>query len=140
VYIPLLNHSTTLEFTTSASALWKITDSNRYGQSAIMLDMSKLGTPTSAEFVVVYTNTAGSGTNQIGFNLAGAPVASGTTVTPVASSVVTMANSSTYPQTIEKSITISQLGTTRQWMQLSLNLQSNNVGPNIMSAALILYY
>lgn len=140
VYIPMVNHFTTLENTTSASGTWKIPAAATYGQCAVMLDMTKLGTPTSATLVVVYTNTAVAGTNQIGLNLGAAPSAAGTTVTPIASSVVTMANTSTYPQTIEQAITISQLGSTKQWMQLSLNLQTNTVGPNIMHAAVILYY
>jgi hypothetical protein len=139
-YIPLVRHFTTLEETTSANAAWKIPAATTYGQSAVRLDMTQLGTPIAAELVVVYTNTAASGTNQIGIRLGAAPVAAGTTVVPVASSVATLANSSAYPQTIVKAITVAELGSTAQWVQLALNLASSAVGPNIFSADLVLYY
>ena len=51
-----------------------------------------------------------------------------------------MANVSTYPQTIEKAITVSELGSTKQWLQLCLNIATSTVGPNVFSADLILYY
>jgi hypothetical protein len=136
----LVNHHTTLELTTSANATWKIPASNQYGQYAALLDMTRLGEPTSATLAVVYTNTASSGSNLIGLTLGNSPSAAGTTVTPLASSQVTLANTSTYPQVIEQELTVSELGTTKQWLQLSLNLASNTVGPQVMSATLILYY
>ena len=140
VYLPLLTHFTTLEETTSANATWKIPAVATYGQSAVVrIDMSKLGTPTSGEFFVLYTNTATTGTNQIGLRL-GTPVAAGTTVTPVTSSITTLANSSTYPQVINKALTVSELGSIATYAQLTLNLASSAVGPNIYTAALILYY
>lgn len=139
-YISLVRHFTTLEDTTSANATWKIPAATTYGQIAVRLDMTKLGTPASAELVVVYTNTATTGTNQIGIRLGAAPVAAGTTVTAIASSVATLANSSTYPQTIVKAITVAELGSTAQWLQLALILATSTVGPNIFSADLILYY
>lgn len=139
-YIPLVRHFTTLEETTSANAAWKIPAATTYGQTAVRLDMTQLGTPIAAELVVVYTNTATTGTNQIGIRLGAAPVAAGTTVTPVASSVATLANTATYPQTIVKAITVAELGSTAQWAQLALNLASSTVGPNIFSADLVLYY
>lgn len=140
VIIPLIRHSTTLELTTSANATWKIPAATTFGQQAALLDMTKLGSPTSAVLVVVYTNTATTGTNQIGLTLGDTPRASGTTVTQVASSVVTMANTSTYPQTIEKALTISELGSAKKWLQLCLNIATSTVGPNVFSADLILYY
>jgi hypothetical protein len=138
--IPILRHFTTLEMTCSANATWKIPAATTYGQAAVLLDMTKLGSPASAALVIVYTNTATTGTNQIGFTLGSTPRAAGTTVTQVASSAVTMANTSTYPQTIEKAITISELGSTKQWLQLCLNIATSTVGPNVFSADLILYY
>jgi hypothetical protein len=140
VYINLVNHFTTLENTTSANAAWKIPAAATYGQVAIYLDMAKLGTPASAEFVVCYTNTATTGTNLIGLRLGAAPVAAGTTVTQIASSQATLANSSTYPQTIVKALTVSELGSTAQWVQIALNLATSTVGPNIFHAALVLYF
>jgi hypothetical protein len=140
VYIALVNHHTTLEITTSTSATWKIPASNQYGQHAALLDMTRLGEPTSATMFVVYTNTAGAGVNRIGIVLGSAPSAAGTTVTPLASSVATLANSSAYPQTIEQEIDVADLGTTKQWLQIALDLASNNNGPNIMAAGLVLYY
>lgn len=140
VCVPLLHHFTTLENTTSAAATWKIPAAATYGRCAAYLDMSKAGSPTSAVFVVCYTNTATTGTNRIGLRLGASPVEAGTTVTPIASSDVTMANSSTYPQTIVKALTVAELGSTAQWIQLALNLATSTVGPNIMSAAIILYY
>lgn len=50
-----------------------------------------------------------------------------------------MPNINACPQTIEPSITISDSGSTTQWMQITLNLNTNNQGPNVMHAALILY-
>jgi len=138
--IPIMRHFTTLEMTCSANATWKIPAATTYGQAAVLLDMTKLGTPASAVLVIVYTNTATTGTNQIGITLGSTPRAAGTTVTQVASSAVTMANSSTYPQTIEKAITISELGSTKQWLQFCLNIATSTVGPNVFSADLILYY
>ncbi len=111
-----------------------------YGQIAAYLDMAKLGTPASAELICVYTNTATTGTNRIGLVLSNAPVAAGTTVTPVASSVATLANSSVYPQTIVKAVTPSELGTTAKWAQWCLNIATATVGPNVFSLALVLYY
>ena len=140
VYLPLLSHFTTLENTTSANATWKIPAATTYGQSAVYLDMSKAGSPVSAVFVACYTNTATTGTNQIGLRFGAAPVAAGTTVTPLASSVVTLANSSTYPQTFVKALTVSELGSTAQWVQIALNLATSTVGPNLMSAGVVLYY
>lgn len=140
ICIDLITHFTTLEETTSANATWKAPAIATYGQSAIgRLDMSKLGTPVSAELVVVYTNTATSGTNQIGLRL-GTPVAAGTTVTPVASSVATLANTATYPQVITKAITPSELGSAATFVQLCLNIATSTVGPNIFKAQLWLYY
>lgn len=138
--IPIIHHFTTLELTTSANATWKIPAATTFGQAAVLLDMTKLGTPASATLVIVYTNTATSGTNQVGITLGSTPRAAGTTVTAVTSSVTTMANSSTYPQTIEKAITVSELGTTKQWLQLCLNIASSTVGPNVFSCDLHLYY
>jgi hypothetical protein len=138
--IPLLRHFTTLELTTSANATWKIPAATTFGQVAVLLDMTMLGSPASAVLAIVYTNTATTGTNQIGITLGATPRAAGTTVTQVASSVVTMANTSTYPQTIEKAITVSELGSTKQWLQLALNIATSTVGPNVFSADLILYY
>jgi hypothetical protein len=54
--------------------------------------------------------------------------------------VATLANSSAYPQTIEQEIDVADLGTTKQWLQIALDLASNNNGPNIMAAGLVLYY
>jgi hypothetical protein len=136
----LINHHTTLELTTSANATWKIPSASTYGQAAVLLDMSRLGTPTSATLSVVYTNTAVAGTNRVGLALAAAPNATGATVVPIASSQVTMANSSAFPQTIEQELTVSELGTTKQYLQIALNLAAMSTGPNIMSAMLILYY
>jgi hypothetical protein len=141
IYIPVINHSTsTLELTTSAAALWKIPAAHTYGQVAVLLDMTRLGTPTSATFVMVYANSASVGTNRVGLTLGDAPRASGTTVVEIPSSDVTMANSGVYPQIIEQPIDVTELGTTKQWVQLALNLNSGNQGPMIMHAALILYY
>ena len=140
VYMNIINHFTALENTTSADAAWKIMAAATYGQVAVHLDMTKLGTPASATFVVVYTNTATAGTNLIGFTLNSAPQAAGATVTQVASSQVTMVNSATYPQTIAKAITVSELGTTAVWLQMCLNLATSTVGPQIRHAALVLYY
>jgi len=139
-YIPLIHHFTTLELTTSANALWKIPAATTYGQAGVLLDMSKLGTPNSATLAIVYTNTATSGVNQLGLVLSNSPVAAGTTVVPVTSSIVTTVNSSTYPQLIEQSILIAELGTAKKWAQLALNLVTNSVGPNVFAADLILYY
>lgn len=140
IYINLLNHSTTLEFTTASSAAWIVPDSNRYGRVSALMDMTRLGAPTEATLVVVYTNTAVAGTNRIALTMNSTPQAAGATVVPVASSVATLVNSATYPQTIEQELDVGDLGSTKQWMQLTLNLASNTVGPNIMSATLILYY
>jgi len=140
VYVPIMDHSnSTLNMTTSAAATWKIPSASRFGECAVLLDMTELGTPTSAVFVVVYTSNA-TGTNQIGLSLAATPQPAGTTVTPIASSVVTLANSSSYPQTVEKDLTISDLGTSKVWIQFALDLNSNGTGPNVRQAALILYY
>lgn len=139
-YIPLVRHFTTLELTTSANALWKIPAATTYGQAGVLLDMSKLGTPASATLAIVYTNTATSGVNQLGLALSNSPVAAGTTVVPVTSSIITTVNSSTYPQLIEQSILVAELGTAKKWAQLALNLVTNSVGPNVFSADLILYY
>jgi hypothetical protein len=140
LYINLINHSTTLEITTSAAVTWKIPANSSYGRVSALLDMTRLGSPTGATLVVVYTNTATTGTNIIGLTLNNSPQAAGTTVTPLTSSQVTMANSSSFPQTIEQELDLEDLGSTKQWLQLALNLQTSNVGPNIMSATLILYY
>lgn len=140
VYLPLLQHVTTLENTTSANATWKIPAATTYGQVAVYLNMPTLGTPASAQLVGVYTNTATTGTNQLGLRLGAAPVAAGTTITPVASSVVTLANSATFPQTFVKAVTPSELGTAAVWGQWGLLLATSTVGPNMMSLALILYY
>jgi hypothetical protein len=140
VYITLVNHHNTLEITTNLSATWKIPASNQYGHAAVLLDMSRLGTPTSATLAIVYSNTALVGTNQIGITLSASPQPAGTVVTPLASSVVTMANLTTYPQTIEQELDVSELGTTKQWVQLSMNLALLSSGPTVNSATLILYY
>jgi hypothetical protein len=140
LYIPLVRHFTTLEETTSANATWKIPAATTYGQAAVYLDMSKLGAPASASLAVCYTNTATTGTNQMGIVLSNAPVAAGATVTAVASSVFTLANTSTYPQTTVKALTVAELGATAKWVQIALTLASSTVGPNIFSADLILYY
>jgi hypothetical protein len=140
VYIALVTRHSALEATTSANATWKIPASNQFGHFATLLDMSRLGTPTSATLVVVYTNTAASGSNLIGLALAAAPQAAGTTVTPLESSEVTLANSSAFPQVIEQEIEVKELGTTKQWLQLALNLASSSTGPQLTSATLILYY
>ncbi len=140
IYINLLSHFTTLENTTSANATVKIPAATTFGQIAQPLDMTKLGTPASAEFFGVYTNTAASGTNQISLTLGATPRAAGTTVTPIASSVVTLANASTYPQTFRQAVTVSELGSTAQWLQWALNLALSSAGPNMMSLGLILYY
>lgn len=139
-YITLLNHATALENTTSAGAAWKIPAATTYGQVSAPLNMATLGTPSSAVFWGVYTNTATTGTNQIGLCKAAAPVAAGTTVTPIASSVVTLANASTYPQTFAKAVTVSELGSASVWLQWALNIATSTVGPNMMSMGLILYY
>lgn len=139
-YLYLVQHFTTLEVTTSANLLWKIPAATTYGQVAVPLDMTKLGSPTSAEMFVVYTNTATTGTNQIGLALGASPRAAGTTVTPVASSVALLANSATYPQTIRQSVLVAELGSTAQWLQFALNITTGTVGPNVMSLGLVLYY
>lgn len=140
IYINLINHSTTLELTTSTSGAWKIPANSTYGRVSALLDMTRLGSPTGATLVVVYTNTATTGTNIIGLTLNNTPQPAGTTVTAVTSSQVTLANSSTYPQTIEQELDVEDLGSTKTWLQLALNLEASNVGPNVMSATLILYY
>jgi hypothetical protein len=136
-----VQHSTALAMTTSLAATWKIPAATTFGQSAVLLDMTRLGSPTSATLVVVYTNHASAAnTNQIGLVLSSTPQASGTTVTSVASSVVTLVNSSAFPQVIEKELTVSELGTTKQWVQLALNLDNASRGPSVRSCTLILYY
>jgi len=139
-YLYLVQHFTTLEVTTSANLLWKIPAATTYGQVSVPLDMTKLGTPTSAELFCVYTNTATTGTNQIGLTLNAAPQVAGTTVTPIASSVALLANSATYPQTIRKTIVVAELGSTARWLQFCLNVTTGTVGPNIFALGLALYY
>ena len=140
IYINLINDSAMLELTTSTDATWKVPASTTYGRVSALLDMTRLGSPTGATLVVVYSNTASSGTNLIGLTLNSTPQAAGTTVTAMTSSQATLVNSSSFPLVIEKELDVAELGTTKTWVQLALNLQASNFGPNVSSATLILYY
>jgi hypothetical protein len=141
VYINLLSHFTNLNFATANNDLWQIPAATTYGQVAVLLDMTRLGTPTSATLVVVYTDTASVGMiNRVGLSLAATPQAPGTTIVPVPSSIVQMSNSATYPQIIEQELDVADLGVTKQWLQIALNIDNNAQRPSIKSAALILYY
>lgn len=139
-YLYLVQHFTTLEVTASAGLLWKIPAATTYGQVAVPLDMTKLGSPVSAEMFCVYTNTATTGTNQIALTLGASPRVAGTTVTPVTSSIALLANSATYPQTIRQSVLVAELGSSAQWLQFCLNVTTGTVGPNVFSLGLVLYY
>lgn len=140
VHVPLIRHAAPLELNTKDNATWQIPGPTEYGQTAVYIPLECFSHAQHAELACCYINTATSGTNQLGLVFGAAPVASESTVTPIASSVTTLANSSSYPQTFVTTVYMSDCGETGVWVQTALNLASFNTGPKVFSLDLIFYF